>query len=70
MTPAKKTIIRDLKRKIHPRGIPNHQRRDEELGKMGIMVLRYTNQNINSNFTSVCADILKKIGIEASQMKK
>ena len=45
-------------------------KRDEELGKMGIMVLRYTNKNINSNFTSVCADILKKIGIEASRMKK
>ena len=45
-------------------------KRDEELGKMGVTVLRYTNQSINSNFTWVCSDILKKIGIEASRMKK
>ncbi len=35
--------------------------RDECLSNMGILVLRYTNQQINSNFKGVCIDVQKHI---------
>ena len=38
--------------------------RDEELYKLGITVLRYTNADINKRFNSVCEDILNKSGIK------
>ena len=44
------------------------RRRDDELGRLGIRVLRYTNRDINQNFYTVCEDILEKIGINASDV--
>ena len=44
------------------------RRRDNELGRLGIRVLRYTNGDINQNFHTVCEDILEKIGINASDV--
>ena len=38
-------------------------KRDKELKSLGIMVLRYSNQDINQNFYDVCQDILLKIGL-------
>ena len=40
------------------------EERDEELYKLGITVLRYTNADINKRFNSVCEDILNKLGIK------
>lgn len=37
------------------------KRRDEFLTSLGYTVLRYSNRDVNSNFTSVCEDILKYI---------
>ncbi len=46
---------------------PSHQatdiRRDEVLHSLGITVLRYSNQEINCSFPSVCADILNRTGL-------
>ena len=36
-------------------------KRDAELQKLGITVLRYTNHSINTNFNYVCEDILKHL---------
>lgn len=39
-------------------------KRDEDLYKLGIKVLRYTNKDINQNFNSVCQDILKHLNLD------
>ena len=43
--------------------------RDEELWKLGITVLRYSNQDINRNFRAVCEDILRHLGLTASDLE-
>jgi len=40
------------------------QERDAYLQNQGIQVLRYANSDINLNFSAVCEDILKHIGIQ------
>ncbi|MBO5110889.1 MAG: DUF559 domain-containing protein [Clostridia bacterium] len=44
------------------------RKRDEELRALGIRVLRYTNLEINQNFTGVCQDILKNTGLSADPL--
>ncbi len=41
--------------------------RDKVLLDLEIRVLRYSNHDINSNFDSVCRDILKRVGISESE---
>ena len=43
--------------------------RDSELWALGITVLRYSNQDINRNFRAVCEDILRHLGLTASDLK-
>ena len=38
-------------------------KRDEELKELGLTVLRYKNCDINTNFSGVCNDILKRLGM-------
>jgi len=42
--------------------------RDSNLGELGIKVLRYSNEDVNKRFFSVCDDILFHVGIKASEM--
>ena len=44
--------------------------RDSNLNELGIKVLRYSNEDINKRFNTVCNDILKHIGLKASEIKK
>lgn len=44
-------------------------KRDADLSKWGISVLRYTNKSINESFTSVAADILDKLGLTFADLK-
>ena len=41
--------------------------RDKALQDHGIKVLRYKNQDVKTNFDSVCRDILKHVGISESE---
>ena len=41
----------------------NDAKRDEELKRLGITVLRYSNQSIHNNFDIVCNDILKHLNL-------
>ena len=41
--------------------------RDKVLQDHGIKVLRYKNQDVKTNFDSVCRDILKHVGISESE---
>lgn len=45
------------------------EKRDSDLRKLGITVLRYTNLQVNQNFNAVCEDILKNIGLQASDLR-
>jgi very-short-patch-repair endonuclease len=44
--------------------------RDETLLSVGIKVVRYPNTEINKNFRGVLVDLMKKIGIFPSDLKK
>ena len=43
--------------------------RDHTLWALGITVLRYSNQAINHNFSAVCEDILRQMGLSAKDLK-
>ncbi len=43
--------------------------RDDDLSKLGITVLRYSNTDINSRFLAVCEDILKHLDLSFSDLK-
>ena len=43
--------------------------RDNELSKLGITVLRYSNADINTHFIAVCEDILKHLDLSFSDLK-
>ena len=47
-------------------GLENDRIRDERLRKRGYSVVRYSNKDINGNFTAVCRDILSRMGIKMS----
>ena len=53
-----------------PEHMESDEIRDKALSQWGLKVLRYTNISINSNFTVVCADILKNLGLSASDIPK
>ncbi len=43
--------------------------RDEDFANLGITVLRYTNNDINQRFNSVCQDILLHLGLNEENVK-
>ncbi|MBR2616787.1 MAG: DUF559 domain-containing protein [Clostridia bacterium] len=45
------------------------EKRDGELQKLGITVLRYTNQEINENFNAIGEDILRRLQISLEMLK-
>ena len=53
---------------------PEHKtadkKRDEELGFLGVKVLRYSNKDVNHNFINVCNDILDHLGLTVDDLKK
>lgn len=62
---AKNKIVIELDGRQHL--APEHKEadriRDEELGKWGIKVLRYSNDAVRNNFNAVAEDILKECGL-------
>ena len=58
---AKIVIELDGSQHYEDKGKENDAIRDEYLNSLGIMVLRYSNPDINQRFESVCEDILKHI---------
>ena len=53
--------------------LPEHKEADEQrdavLATWGISVLRYPNDSIRNNFNAVTEDILKRIGLDDSDLK-
>ena len=44
--------------------------RDADFGKLGITVLRYTNDAVRNQFNWVCGDILEKLGLSVWDLKR
>ena len=43
--------------------------RDEYLRSLGLNVVRYSNQDVNSNFEGVCTDLLHRLGLTWADVK-
>ena len=43
--------------------------RDDYLISLGITVLRYSNEDINKNFTRICDELLLKFGLRGDEVK-
>lgn len=54
---------------LEPGNVKADEKRDEFLLENGITVLRYSNKEINSNFTNVCTDILNHLGMTFDDLK-
>ena len=67
--PRKKIAIEiDGSQHYEPEARAADQVRDEELMRYGIRVLRYTNFDVQKRFEGVASDILKKVGLDFSDL--
>jgi very-short-patch-repair endonuclease len=65
----KKTVIEvDGRQHFLPEYKEADEQRDEVLSNWGITVLRYSNDSIRNHFNAVSADILKKLGLNFSDI--
>ena len=69
---AEKKIVIEIDGLQHtsPDELLKDKNRDENLGLWGIMVLRYSNKDINTNFYAVINDIMDKLGIDSDDLKQ
>ncbi len=68
--PSKKIAIEiDGSQHYEPEARAADRLRDAELMKYGIRVLRYTNFDIQRRFEGVASDILKKVGLEFTDLE-
>ena len=69
---AEKAIVIEIDGRQHSakEHIEADKARDTALASWGISVLRYSNDSIRNNFHDVCADVLKKLGLHFSDLKK
>ena len=67
---AEKRVVIEIDGSQHfePTNRKADKQRDAELFKLGIMVLRYSNYDINNNFENVCNDLLRRLGVKASEL--
>ena len=61
---AKLVIELDGSQHYESEGTASDWERDYALNQLGITVVRYSNSDINRNFDGVCADLLRRLGIE------
>ena len=68
---AEKKIVIEIDGAQHslPENRESDKKRDIDLSAWGIKVLRYSNDSVRSNFTSVAYDILKNLGLDFSDLK-
>ena len=62
--PSKSVVIElDGGQHFEPEQMEYDRNRDQYMADKGLTVLRYSNADINSNFSGVCEDIMRKTGI-------
>ena len=68
---ASSCIIIEIDGKQHK--LPEHEeadrKRDQELNKLGFVVLRYSNEDIHERFHVVCEDIMKRVNVRMEDLK-
>jgi very-short-patch-repair endonuclease len=69
---ASKRLVIEIDGMQHgePEAYEADRKRDSELFKLGISVVRYTNSDINKRFKTVCEDLLNRIGLKESDLKQ
>ena len=69
---ASKRIVIELDGSQHglPENRESDKKRDVDLQRLGITVLRYTNYLIRHQFREVCEDILKHLDLKYSDLKR
>lgn len=67
---AEKKIVIEVDGRQHlmPEHVEADKKRDGDLSKWGIVVLRYSNNDINYNFQEVADDILRMLELEISDL--
>ena len=53
-----------------PDSIEYDQARENVLSKWGMVVVRYTNRQVDQQFNGVCQDILNRLGLSFSDLKE
>ncbi len=67
---SKKTVVEvDGSQHASPEHKEADKKRDEDLAKWGITVLRYSNDSMRKNFRAVTDDILKNLGLVYEDLK-
>ena len=68
---AKKKIVIEVDGRQHlsRENATLDEKRDAELMKLGIRVLRYPNESIRDNFAAIARDILKNLDLNFSDLK-
>ena len=66
---AKIVIELDGSQHYENRGKEIHKIRDSYLNSLGLKVLRYSNSDVNKNFSGVCEDILKHISTSSTNVR-
>ena len=64
---AKLVIELDGSQHYEDEGVVSDRERDHALNKLGITVVRYSNDDINRNFDGVCADLLKRLKLPGGE---
>ena len=67
---AKLAIEIDGRQHKLPKHFEEDRIRDESLKKIGITVIRYTNDDIRNRFQTVAKDILNRLGLGYEDLKK
>ena len=60
---AKLVIELDGSQHYEDEGAADDRERDLALNRLGITVVRYSNNDINQKFEGVCADLLRRLGL-------
>ena len=60
---AKLAIEIDGSQHYESEGAASNHERDRVLNRLGITVVRYSNDDVNRNFDGVCADLLRRLGL-------
>ena len=66
---AKLVIELDGSQHFENQGRNNDKIRDSYLEKLGLKILRYSNSDVNRNFSGVCEDILKNISTSSASLR-
>ena len=65
---AKLIIELDGSQHFEPLGIENDKTRDEYFKSLGLTVLRYSNYDVDNNFSGVCEEILRYISTSSASL--